>query len=53
MDNCKLNLFADDANLLHISESVKNLNKLVNGDMKHLNNWLNVNKTSLNVENLH
>ena len=30
--------------------SMKNLNKLVNHDMKQLNNWLSANKISLNVE---
>ena len=29
---------------------VKNINKLVNHDMKHFNNWLSANKISLNVE---
>ena len=29
---------------------MKNLNKLVNHDMRKLNNWLNANKISLNVE---
>ena len=29
---------------------MKNLNELVNHDMKQLNNWLNANKVSLNVE---
>ena len=43
--NCKVHHFADDTN-----KSVKNLNKLVNHDMKQLNNWLNANKISLNVE---
>ena len=42
--------FADDTNLIHTSQSVKNLNKLVNHDMKHLNNWLSANKISLNIE---
>ena len=42
--------FADDTNLFHTSESVKNLNKLVSRDMKHLNNWLSANKISRNVE---
>ena len=41
--------FADDTNLLHTSKSLENLNKLVNRDMKHLNNWLSANKISLNV----
>ena len=30
-------------------KSVKNLNKLVNLDMKHFNNWLSANKISLDV----
>ena len=47
---CKVHHFADDTNLFHTSKSVKNLNKLVNRNMKHLNNWLSVNKISLNVE---
>ena len=42
--------FADDTKLFHTSKSVKNLNKLVNRDMKHLNNWLSANKISLNAE---
>ena len=29
---------------------MKKLNKLVNADLKHLANWLNANKISLNVE---
>ena len=33
----------------YTSKSVKNLSKLVNHDMKHLNNWLSANKNSLNV----
>ena len=36
--------------LSHTSKSVKKLNKLVNRDMKHLNNWLSANKISLKVE---
>ena len=31
--------FADDTNFFHTSKSVKNLNKQMNCDMKHLNNW--------------
>ena len=37
---CKVHLFADGANRFHTSKCVKNLNKLVNHDMKHLNNCL-------------
>ena len=47
---CKVHHFADDTNLFHTSKSVKNLNKLVNRDMKHVNNWLSANKISLNIE---
>ena len=32
---CKVNHFADDTNLLHISKSVKKLNKFVNFDLKN------------------
>ena len=42
--------FVDDTNLFHTSKSVKNLNKQINCDMKHLNNWLSANKISLSVE---
>ena len=40
----------NDTNLFYTSKSVKNLNKLANRDMKHLNNWLSANKIYLNVE---
>ena len=46
---CKVHHFADDTNLLCLSNSIKKLNKLVNDDLKHLLNWLNANKISLNV----
>ena len=42
--------FADDTNLFHTNKLVKNLNKLVNHDMKQLNNQLSANKISLNTE---
>ena len=42
----KVHHFADDTNLFHTNKSVKNLNKLVNRDMKQLNNWLNAKKIS-------
>ena len=47
---CKDHHFADDTNLLCLSNSIKKLNKLVNTDLKHLVNWLNANKISLNVK---
>ena len=46
---CKVNHFADDTNLFHTNKSVENLNKLVNHDMKQLNNWLSANKISFNT----
>ena len=45
---CKFHHFPDDTNLLCLSNSIKKLNKLVNADLKHLGNWLNANKISLN-----
>ena len=50
IQHCKVNHSADDTNLFHTNKSVKNLSKLVNHDMKQLNNWLSANKISLNVE---
>ena len=46
----KVHHFADDTNLLHTNKSVKNLNELVNRDIKQLNNWLTANKSSPYVE---
>ena len=47
---CKVHHFADDTNLLCLRNSIKKLNKLINADLKHLGNWLNGNKISLNVK---
>ena len=49
---CKVHRFADNTNLLCLSNSIKKLSKLVNADLKHLLNWLNANKISLNIKNL-
>ena len=43
----KVHHFADDTNFLCLSNSIK----LVNTDLKHLANWLNTNKISLNIKN--
>ena len=42
--------FANDANLLCLSNSTKKLNKLVNAHLERLVNWLNANKISFNVK---
>ena len=47
---CKVHRFADDTNLLCLSNCIKKLNKLVNADLRHLINWSNANKISLNVK---
>ena len=47
---CKVHHFTDDTNLLCLRNSIKKLNKLVNADLKHQANWLNVNKISLNIK---
>ena len=41
--------FADDICLLNIKDSVKQINKVVNKDLKFLIQWLNANIISLNV----
>ena len=46
---CKDHHFAHETNLLCLSNSIKKLNKLV-ADLKHLVNWLNANKISLNLK---
>ena len=48
----KVHHFADGTNLLCLGNSIKNLNKLINADLKRLVNWLNANKISLNVKKL-
>ena len=45
-----MHYFTDEINLFHTNKSSKNLNKLVNCDMKELNNWLSAKKISINVE---
>ena len=45
-----MTLLFDIVLYLFFSNSVKKLNKLVSADIKHLVNWLNTNKISLNVK---
>ena len=47
---CEVHHFADESNLLCLSNSIKKLKKLVNANLKNLVNWLNANNTSLNVK---
>ena len=48
---CKVQHFADDTNLFHTNKSsVENLNRLVNNNLKQLNNWLSANEIFLNFE---
>ena len=44
----KVHHFADDTNLLCINKSLKQINKLINHDLKLLYIWLRANKISLN-----
>ena len=46
---CKVYHFADDL-ICYVWVTIKKLNKLFNADLKHLANWLNANKISLNVK---
>ena len=47
---CKVDHFADDTNLLCLSNYIKKLSKLVNADLKQLVNWLNAYQILLNVK---
>ena len=47
---CEVHHFVDETNLLCLRNSIKTLNKQVNADLKHLVNWLNANKISLNAK---
>ena len=49
---CKVHHFADDKNLVEFSNSVKNIMKYINIDMKNLTNRQNANKISLNLKKL-
>ena len=40
----KVHHFPDDTNLFCLGNSIKKLNKLVNAELQHPVNWLNVNK---------
>ena len=42
-------LFADDTNLYYESKSLEDLEKTVNKELKKLNNWLIINRLSLNI----
>ena len=46
----KVHHFSDDTNLLFLTNSIKEINKFINTDLKNLSNWLNANKISLNVK---
>ena len=47
---CRGHLFADDTNLLHVSKSIKKLNKFVNFFLKNLSSIsLSVSKTELTI----
>ena len=43
--------FADNTNILHVSSSLKDINKKINHDLSNLVQWFKANKISLNVSN--
>ena len=47
---CKVYHF--DTDLLHINNSTKKLNKFFDFGLRHLSNWLNVNKILLDVNKI-
>ena len=46
----KFFLFADDTNIYYESDDLKEIEKIVNQELKHLSEWLNVNRLALNVK---
>jgi hypothetical protein len=50
VSNSIVHHFADDTNLLTISNSINSLNKMINYDLKCLTNWLKANKIALNIK---
>ena len=50
IEHCTAYHFADDTNLLLISNSLKKLNKHINHDLSNLVHWLRANKISLNTK---
>ena len=44
----KVHHFADDTNMLYISNSLKDTNRKVNYDLRHIVKWLRANKISIN-----
>ena len=46
----KVHHFANNTNLIHFNKLIASLNKFFNFIMKKLNQWLNANKISLNVQ---
>ena len=45
-----MHIFADDTNLLCLSNSIKKRKKPVNAELKHKVDWLNAKKISLNLK---
>ena len=48
----KVHHFADDTNMLRISNFLKNTNRNVNYDLRHIIEWLRANKISLNLSKI-
>ena len=46
----EIQLFADDENLFYSSNSLKDIEKKVNFDLKNIVQWLRANKISLNTD---
>ena len=45
----KFYLFADDTNIYYDSDTIKDLTKKVNNELKYVKRWLDANKLSLNI----
>ena len=43
-------LFADDTNIYYESDDLQEIEKTMNQELKHLSEWLNVNRLALNIK---
>jgi hypothetical protein len=50
VSHCKVNMYADDTVIYYASNSLDDIKKCINEDLKIINNWLQSNKLSLNTD---
>ena len=53
MNHCDINMYADDRDLMFVSDSATHVNDCLNDDLSNLKSWLQANNLSLNVAKTH